>query len=48
MNRLFLLASLILLPVLALADTPQQILAAYQQQAGGASAARGGRLGRAR
>jgi len=41
MTRLLLLSCLALLPSFAHADTPQQILAAYQQQAGGASAARG-------
>jgi hypothetical protein len=41
MNRLLLLPYLALLPGFAHADTPQQILAAYQQQAGSASAARG-------
>lgn len=35
------LASLCLLPGLGQAETPQQILAGYQQQAGAASAARG-------
>jgi hypothetical protein len=41
MTRLLLLSCLALLPSFAHADTPQQILATYQQQAGGASAARG-------
>jgi mono/diheme cytochrome c family protein len=41
MNRLSLLSCLALLPGVAHADTPQQILAAYQKQAGSASAARG-------
>jgi cytochrome c peroxidase len=35
---------LLLAPLSAAAETPQQILAKYQQQAGGASAARGEKL----
>ncbi len=41
MIRWLLLSFAALLPSLAVAETPQQILAAYQQQAGSASAARG-------
>jgi hypothetical protein len=41
MTRLLLLSLLAMLTGPAAADTPQQILAAYQQQAGSASAARG-------
>jgi len=41
MTRLFLLSCLAMLSAAAAAETPQQILAAYQQQAGSASASRG-------
>ena len=41
MKILFLAASLLLVSAPAAAETPQQILATYQQQAGSASAARG-------
>jgi hypothetical protein len=41
MTRLLLLSLLSMLTVPAAAESPQQILAAYQQQAGSASAARG-------
>jgi cytochrome c peroxidase len=41
MKPTFLAVPLFLLSALACADTPQQILALYQQQAGGASVARG-------
>ena len=41
MTRLFLLSCLAMLSGAAAAESPQQILAAYQQQAGSASASRG-------
>jgi hypothetical protein len=41
MTRLFLLSFLAMLSGFAAAESPQQILDSYQQQAGGASAARG-------
>jgi len=41
MTRLFLLSGLAMLSAAAAAETPQQVLAAYQQQAGSASASRG-------
>ena len=41
MNLRIFLACLALLPTPVFAETPQQILAAYQQQAGSVSAARG-------